>query len=263
MLRGEIIDLLDEFEKRFGRERNLIELESGRVIFVGDTHGDIDATGRIVDKYLKAGNRIVFLGDYVDRGPESAENLNTLLRLKLEHPDDLVMLMGNHEGRKAFEFQPSDFWDGLDSELRRRYAAVLSRLPLAVSTSNGIIALHGALPDVETLEDINKIAFGSPGWQQATWGDWQESEAGYPDKDMFTGRPRFGEGWFNEIMGRLRKNVLIRSHQPNIRQVIYNRRCLTIFTSSFYRSSVPGRTVAIADLGKEIKTADDLVIETI
>ena len=64
-------------------------------------------------------------------------------------------------------------------------------------------------------------------------------------------------------MNRLGKNVLIRSHQPNIRPVIYDGRCLTIFTSNAYRSVASGRTVAIADLDREVKTVDDLIIETI
>jgi hypothetical protein len=262
-MRGEIRNLLDECEKLFEREGNLIELDSGRVIFVGDTHGDLDATKRVVDKYLNADNKVVFLGDYADRGLDSAENINTLLELKLEHPDNLFLLMGNHEGYKAVDFQPADFWEGLVGELRLRYAAVLSKLPLVVSTSNGIIALHGALPDVETLEDVNKIEFGSLQWQQVTWGDWQEVEAGYLGGHTFTGRPQFGQGWFDEIMRRLAKNVLIRSHQPDARPIIYQRRCLTIFTSDASRSSGPKRTIAIADLGKEVKTVDDLQIENL
>jgi len=263
MTKDKTRELLSEVEKRFEQEGTLIELESGQAIFVGDTHGDLEATTSVISKYLNSENQIIFLGDYVDRGPASAENLNTLLSLKLEHPDNLFLLMGNHEGRRAIEFHPADFWDSLDRELRPRYADVLSKLPLAVSTPNGIIALHGALPDVKNLGDVGKVEFGSQQWQQITWGDWQESDGGYLGDDIFTGRPQFGQGWFEKIMGKLGKNVLIRSHQPDTRPVIYNGRCLTVFTSSAYRALVPERTIAIANLDKEIKTVDDLVIESI
>ncbi|MDD5094202.1 MAG: metallophosphoesterase family protein [Dehalococcoidia bacterium] len=255
--------LLNEVEKLFEQEGNLVRLESGRVVFVGDTHGDLEATQRVLDKYLGANCKIVFLGDYVDRGPESVENLNVLLRTKIEVPENIFLLMGNHEGYKTVPFSPADFWEGLDREWRQRYAAVLSMLPLAVSTSNGIVALHGALPYVQALEDISSIQFGSREWQQVTWGDWRENEASDLDDHTVTGRPQFGQKWFEEIMRRLGKNVLIRSHQPDIAPVIYDRRCLTIFTSSVYRALVPKRTVAIADLEKEIRTVDDLEIETI
>jgi predicted MPP superfamily phosphohydrolase len=247
--REQIRELLNEVEKRFAEEANLIQLESGKVIFVGDTHGDLEATEIITHRYLNSENKLVFLGDYVDRGPDSLENINFLLGRKLERPNSLYLLMGNHEG--------------LDDELRRRYGEVLSSLPLAASTPNGIIALHGALPDVLRLEDIDRIKPGSVEWHQITWGDWQEGEGGNLGFDPYTGRPQFGRGWFEEIMSRMDKSVLIRSHQPSAPPTMYNKRCLTIFTSSAYTHYVPARTIALVDLRKVIKGADDIEIETV
>ncbi|MHC1579000.1 MAG: metallophosphoesterase family protein [Dehalococcoidia bacterium] len=263
MVRQEIGALLDEAEKRLPSETKLIRLESGRVIFVGDTHGDLEATEKIVHRYLKSENKLVFLGDYVDRGPASLDNINFLLKQKLEHPHSLYLLMGNHEGYAILTFYPSDFWEGLDAQLRGRYSEILSSLPLAVSTSNGIIALHGALPDVSGLEDINGIKPGSNEWHQITWGDWQERDGASLGIDPYTGRPQFGQGWFEEIMSRLDKNVLIRSHQPDAPPIMYGRRCLTIFTSSAYRHYVSKRTVALVDLKKAVKSVDDMEIEIV
>jgi predicted MPP superfamily phosphohydrolase len=263
MAREEIKELLNEAEKRFASEAKLIQLGAGRVIFVGDTHGDLDATEKIIHKYLKSKNKLVFLGDYVDRGPASLENINFLLGQKLEHPDSLYLLMGNHEGYAVGSFHPADFWEGLDAELRQRYSEVLSQLPLAVSTPNGIIALHGALPDVSGLEDINSIKLGGAEWHQITWGDWQEREGEFLGIDPYTGRPQFGRDWFEEIMSRLGKNVLIRSHQPDAPPIMYNRRCLTIFTSSAYRHYISERTIALGDLRKVVKSVHDIEIEIV
>ena len=263
MTREEIKELLAEAEKIFDEEANLIQMGAARVIFVGDTHGDLEATEKIIHKYLKPGNKLVFLGDYVDRGPDSTKNINFLLQQKIGHPDSLFLLMGNHEGYAVMDFHPANFWEGLDVELRQRYSEVLSRLPLAASTQNGIIALHGALPDVPSLEDIDRIKLGSDEWQQITWGDWQGSDGGFLGLDFSTGRPQFGQGWFEEVMSRFGKNVLIRSHQPDAPQVRYGGRCLTIFTSSAYRYYVPQRTIALSDLGKEVKSVDDIRIEII
>ena len=259
----QITSLLDQLEERFKQEGNLIQIESGRVIFVGDTHGDLDATQRIFEKYLNPENKIVFLGDYVDRGPASEENLNMLLKMKLEYPDNLFLLMGNHEGQNAIPFHPADFWSRLDRAQWDRYAEGLAKLPLVVSTSNGIIALHGALPEVESLEDIAAIEFGSHQWQQVTWGDWEETSGGYLGSSFLFGRLPFGLDWFEEKMNKLNKNVLIRSHQPDANPFMYDGRCLTIFTSSAYRSAVSQRTVAITDLSREVKTVDDLILEAI
>jgi hypothetical protein len=263
MTREEIKELLNGAEKRFASEAKLIQLESGRVIFVGDTHGDLDASEKIIHRYLKAKNKLVFLGDYVDRGPASLENINFLLGQKIQHPDSLHLLMGNHEGYDALNFYPADFWEGLDGELHQRYIEVFSHLPLAVSTPNGIIALHGALPNVSGLEDIDSIKSGSAEWHQITWGDWQEREGEFLGIAPQTGRPQFGRGWFEEIMSRLGKNVLIRSHQPDAPPTMYDRRCLTIFTSSAYRHYIPERTIASVDLKKLVKSADDIDIEAI
>lgn len=70
---------------------------------VGDVHGRadllLDLLGRIAeDATGRAGPaRIVFVGDYVDRGPESAETLDILASLAAEAELDPVFLMGNHE----------------------------------------------------------------------------------------------------------------------------------------------------------------------
>jgi len=261
--REEMKELLNKAERQFASEAKLITLESGTLIFVGDTHGDLEATEKIIHRYLKAENKLVFLGDYVDRGPASLENINFLLGQKIEHPDSLYLLMGNHEGHAAVSFHPADFWEGLDTELRQRYSEVLSKLPLAMSTSNGIIALHGALPDVSGLEDIRRIKLGSTKWHQITWGDWQEREGRFLGTDPYTGRPQFGRGWFEEIMSRLGKKVLIRSHQPDAPPTMYSKRCLTIFTSSAYRHHISERTIALVDLKKVVKSADDIEIEIV
>ena len=263
MTREEIKELLSKAEQRFASEAKLIILESGTLIFVGDTHGDLEATEKIIRRYLKSDNTLVFLGDYVDRGPASLENINFLLGQKIERPDSIYLLMGNHESYSVAGFHPADFWEGLDTELRQRYSEVLSKLPLAVSTQSGIIALHGALPDVSGLEDIRSIELGSAEWRQITWGDWQEREGKSLGIDPYTGRPQFGQGWFEEIMSRLGKNVLIRSHQPDAPSTMYSKRCLTIFTSSAYRYYISERTIALAELKKVVKSTDDIEIEII
>ena len=38
-----------------------------KVIFVGDTQGDLEASQKVIKDYLKPGNKIVFLGNYVNR----------------------------------------------------------------------------------------------------------------------------------------------------------------------------------------------------
>ncbi|HVN84072.1 MAG TPA: metallophosphoesterase family protein [Candidatus Binatia bacterium] len=70
---------------------------STRTFVVGDIHGCLDEVDALLDGLsATAGDRIVFLGDYVDRGPASKAVIDRLIRLQREGPQ-CVFLRGNHE----------------------------------------------------------------------------------------------------------------------------------------------------------------------
>jgi predicted phosphodiesterase len=225
---------------------------------VGDTHGDLDASQQVIRRYLKKPYRIVFLGDYVDRGDYSEENIQYLFEMKLKHPDQLFLLAGNHEGYLVKAFYPANFWEALSSEKKKEYGLLFSKFPLAAATQSGILALHGGLPDLEFLEDLNQIEWGDAHWDRIVWGDFVEREAGVLDD--WRGRPQLGQRYFNRMMERYQKQVLIRSHQPYAPPIMFKKRCITIFTSHVY---LPIRTIAIADMEKETRTTEDVVLERI
>jgi len=252
------------------KSEKLIKIEKTRmVIFVGDTHGDLEASKKVIKDYLpvrrslgeggKPGNKIVFLGDYVDRGSNSKENLDFLLETKLKKPNQIYLLQGNHEGHHILKFSPADFWESLNEKDYKKYSLIVEKFPLVVVTKN-IIALHGVLPNVKNLAEINKIKLGSKEWRQITWGDFSDETGEYLGTDPFTGRPQFGQDYFLKSMKRFNKKVLIRSHQPTSPLFMFDNQCLTIFTSSVY---VRERTIAIADFKKSIKTVKDLEIKRI
>jgi len=256
--------LLHDAGQIFGEEPRLIELpDKGYGVFVGDTHGDFEATDTVLDRYLPDNDyTVVFLGDYVDRGPRSRENIDLLLRRKADNPDRLYLLQGNHEGIEFVGFSPCDFWDSLIREGEgkfKAYKTLLSQLPYAAS-GNGLIGLHGGLPDVESIQDIGSIKPGSEQWERITWGDFRAFSKGDYLGISDHGRPEFGMAYFDRVMKKLGKKVLIRSHQPRAAGKMYNDRCLTLFTSKAY---LPERTIAIADLGKETASVDDLEIRTV
>ncbi|MGQ4810010.1 Serine/threonine-protein phosphatase 1 [Candidatus Entotheonellaceae bacterium PAL068K] len=65
---------------------------------IGDIHGYLDKIRRLLDvlHYDPAADRLIFLGDYIDRGPDSQGVINLMLRLQQENPHN-IFLMGNHE----------------------------------------------------------------------------------------------------------------------------------------------------------------------
>jgi len=72
-------------------------MQSARAFVIGDIHGCVDEVDRLLDALAPvAGDTVVFLGDYIDRGPSSKAVIDRLLRLRHEGPD-CVFLKGNHE----------------------------------------------------------------------------------------------------------------------------------------------------------------------
>lgn len=64
---------------------------------IGDIHGHLGKLHRLLQK-VDPGleDRLIFLGDYVDRGPDSADVIEFLIRLKEQRPET-VFLRGNHD----------------------------------------------------------------------------------------------------------------------------------------------------------------------
>jgi protein phosphatase len=240
--------------------KKLIEIKNARkIIFVGDTHGDLEASQKVIRDYLKEGNKIVFLGDYVDRGPFSKENLDFLLEQREKNPEQIFLLQGNHEGHRILKFSPAEFWESLSEKEYQKYSQIVEKFPLAVVVKN-IIALHGALPKVEKLEDFERIKIGDENWLRICWGDFLDEPGEELGIHPFTGRPQFGKDYFFKIIEKINKRILIRSHDPSAPQLMYDDRCLTIFTSSVYSTE---RIIAIADFSKDIKTARGLILKGI
>jgi hypothetical protein len=105
---------------------------------------------------------------------------------------------------------------------------------------------------------MDQIEWGSANWDKIVWGDFVESDLDILN-DLW-GRPQFGRAYFDRMMDRYQKKILVRSHQPNAPPLMFKKRCITIFTSHAY---LPTRTIIIADLEKEIHNAEDVVIERI
>jgi len=69
---------------------------SGRLIAIGDVHGCSVALRTLVGAIAPApDDRLVLLGDYIDRGPDSRGVLDFIL--DLEHRCQVLPILGNHE----------------------------------------------------------------------------------------------------------------------------------------------------------------------
>ncbi|KAF5422910.1 MAG: serine/threonine-protein phosphatase PP1 catalytic subunit, partial [Candidatus Methanocomedens sp.] len=65
------------------------------ILIVADLHGDLDALRLALRKRTDLGcGTVIFLGDYIDRGPASLDVLERLFLLKIEEPDKIILLRG-------------------------------------------------------------------------------------------------------------------------------------------------------------------------
>lgn len=70
-----------------------------RVLVIGDVHGMYEKLIKLMDKirFNPDEDLLIFLGDYIDRGPDPGRCLQYIFALQHQYPDVVVCLMGNHE----------------------------------------------------------------------------------------------------------------------------------------------------------------------
>ena len=129
--------------------------EGQRIYAVGDIHGRLDLLedllGRIDRDSAGAARRLVFLGDYVDRGPDSRGVLERLAALAAAEPT-AVFLKGNHEAAMLdFLDAPADgdawlSWGGAETLESYGIAPRLTAPPeaLAEDLRRALPPAHGA-----------------------------------------------------------------------------------------------------------------------
>jgi serine/threonine protein phosphatase 1 len=100
---------------RAGRSKSVTPAaEAGSVFAIGDVHGCAEELRALIQKLpLRKDSLVVFLGDYIDRGPDSRGVVDTIL--DLQQYCRVVCLLGNHE------LMLREFLDGSDSRRVARF----------------------------------------------------------------------------------------------------------------------------------------------
>ncbi len=73
--------------------------ENSKIFAIGDIHGCFKSLEELLESIpVNWGkDRIVFLGDYIDRGPSPRKVIEIVLQLKKNYPEKIITLKGNHE----------------------------------------------------------------------------------------------------------------------------------------------------------------------
>jgi serine/threonine protein phosphatase 1 len=77
---------------------NQLKQSDGRIFAIGDIHGEMDRLERLMARlpYDEKRDVLIFLGDYINRGPRSSDVISYLIDLKTR-ARNVVTLLGNHE----------------------------------------------------------------------------------------------------------------------------------------------------------------------
>jgi protein phosphatase len=222
---------------------------SGEAVIISDIHGDLESLVQILQqsgilqRMRKHENiSLIFLGDYGDRGEFSAEVYYTILKLKLQHPAQVVLMRGNHEGPSDILASPHDLPTQFHTRFGKRweiaYNKAIRLFPYfynSVSVEKRYLMVHGGLP--ERARTVNDFAYahethpGKTFFEELLWSDPVESFQGVYPSPRGAGK-LFGKDITDKVLKALGVRILVRGHEPcsDGFQISHEGKILTLFS---------------------------------
>jgi diadenosine tetraphosphatase ApaH/serine/threonine PP2A family protein phosphatase len=249
-----VLSLMRSLETLLYREPNVLEV-STPITVCGDIHGQLydllelfevsgDPTANPSIKYL-------FMGDYVDRGHYSLESFCFLVSLKLQYPDRISLLRGNHESRGINRIY------GFYNDCLQIYGHVgvwmacntaFDLLPIAAVVDRKIFCVHGGLS--RNIDFVEQLVLLKRRHELPTDGPlcdlcWSDPEDGIREWQM----NQRGAGWLfgepqAERFERLNDLKLIaRSHQLAMEgfQWFFGEKLVTVWSAPNYMYRIGNR----------------------
>lgn len=229
----------------------LVNLPAGEVTIVGDLHGQFEDLLHIFERYgMPPKRRYLFLGDYVDRGARGLEIMALLFALKLQYPDKVTLLRGNHECRglnAIYGFQ-DECRVKADNSVWQAVNDVFDVLPLAALLDQGrILAVHGGhsfhlykLKQIQAIKRPLHMEGQPPGLAtDLLWSDPKgEDFKGWANNPRGSGY-LFGMDTVQELKS-LNPGLqhIVRSHQPmemGVEKLGEHDDVITVFSAPNYR----------------------------
>ena len=279
-----VVSLIDNLAKRREEEIGKIGFlatlpKEGKAIIVGDIHSRPDCLEHILRETdfvgrVEKGEKLylVFLGDFVDRPRKAGDGgvfkvLETVLALKNQFWDNVVIIPGNHDIAKEGEVIPQEFMqearmkygNEMGQIIAEKYRGFFEKMPIAVKMENGAIASHaGASSTVKSLLDLKKPSEETR--FQMTWNDPRDvigylintdrkfDELSYPKAFIY------GENELNFFLNTVGSRVMIRAHEQKV-QHEFNGKCLTLNSTDYKNAQ---KAYAVVDLSKEIHNTNQI-----
>ncbi|HET7148229.1 MAG TPA: metallophosphoesterase family protein [Candidatus Nitrosopolaris sp.] len=222
----------------------VVELHSlpEELVLIGDIHGDLQSLLWVLKdidfetRLKNPNNKLIFLGDYVDRGSNSIGVLYVICYLKQKFPHSVILMRGNHEAPLEFPFSSHD----LPLKLAQKYGHKMAKsiygnkiiplfrlLSLIVSIPRQLLIVHGGLPTGDDLllnifrrnvlgSAVRKSDISSTAMEEILWNDpmehisngldWEYSRRGYGK--------HFGVAISKRWLDTSANKLVIRGHEP-------------------------------------------------
>ncbi|MBS7614405.1 serine/threonine protein phosphatase [Candidatus Bathyarchaeota archaeon] len=220
----------------------------GKIIVVGDIHGDLDSLEQILNEIkicevsFGTDTYLVFLGDYGDRGPFSPEVYYIVLSLKKMFPENVVLLQGNHEGPQDLLASPHDLPHHLFRKFSTEWQTVYLNLSslfrsfyTAVLVKGKFIMLHGGVPSKAKTADDVAFAYKKHPFEthleEILWSDPAEGIKGTRFSPRGAGY-LFGEDVTDIFLKVVNAKCVVRGHEPTDEgyKINHGGKVITIFS---------------------------------
>ncbi|HZS74570.1 MAG TPA: metallophosphoesterase family protein [Candidatus Nitrosotalea sp.] len=256
----EFASILVETVEILENERKIGKMQNGTIkgnctwlktpenlVVVGDIHGDLESLYKILyeinfETFLaNKNNKIIFLGDYIDRGSNSVAVLYTICMLKQTFPDSVILMRGNHEASEEFPFKSHDLPEKISQYFGtdKMYSLVLSffrLLTVMVLVEDRLLLVHGGLP-VHVSEAIKDMCYPTNAnntlllLEDMLWNDPRMLDNTVWEKSRRPYGKHFGISITQKWLEITHTKALVRGHEPcNGYRVDHDGRILTLFS---------------------------------
>nr|XP_022916250.1 uncharacterized protein LOC111426117 [Onthophagus taurus] len=162
-----LMGVCEQVQGMIKAEPRLLELQSP-IYVMGDLHGNLSDLISFEKVFWHLGPclcpcNLIFLGDYVDRGAYGLEVITYLVCYKLQTPQKIYLLRGNHEIRdvqRLFSFYGeciNKFGNKTGEEVFEAVNKVFDCMPLAATIDRKVFCTHGGIPPPYLCPVINAI----------------------------------------------------------------------------------------------------------
>lgn len=200
---------------------------------IGDLHGDSKSLFRILseikyEQFLSNPlSKLVFLGDYVDRGSDSVGVMYSVCHLKGAYPDSVVLMKGNHEAPAELPFSSHDLpyeiekrFGGRGKEVYQELLSLFRLLTLATVVRQELLLVHGGPPSedaaiMESIAAAQENHVKSRLLEELLWNDPRQvdAEPGWENSRRGFGR-HFGSSVSRKALQAFGVKAIMRGHEP-------------------------------------------------